>query len=401
MRKSSFPVLLLFFLLSVGVVLVSQKQQELRTTASANTTLQLLPSTSINAPLTKRVGDRISFDVMLYPGSNYITTVKVHISYDASVFEVPQRNGFEINKKAFPFAIEGPIINNDDGSVIATFFVGADPSQAIKVPTKVGTLHLTALRETYNLSTSKIFFEETSQAYSVASQDYAYENVIATTTPAYVVVRPRDAAIPLTPLPQGSEGQASYTVTPAPIVVHSVAPTVTVAPTHPPKELKISFKTFLTGIGKKPLENTHPKRTTRYAKMFLVNAKNFVTTSYDVALRYEESDGSFVGTLIVPDIDTGMYKVQMKVDGYLLSEFSESKFLAVGSEYFFVPVRLFAGDVNNDGRVSVVDYNLMLSCSIIAAESGTCSKQARILADLDDNGRVDENDQFIFIKQNE
>ena len=79
MKRSAFPFLLLFFLLTLGVVIASQKQQEIRTRASANSTLSLVPSTSFSTPITKRVGDTLTFDVMLYPRSNQISTVKVHI----------------------------------------------------------------------------------------------------------------------------------------------------------------------------------------------------------------------------------------------------------------------------------------------------------------------------------
>lgn len=399
MKRSAFPFLLLFFLLTLGVVIASQKQQEIRTRASANSTLSLVPSTSFSTPITKRVGDTLTFDVMLDPRSNQISTVKVHIMYDSSVFEVSEKTGFTTNKKAFPVAVEGPIINNDSGSVIATYFVGVDPNQAIKAPVKVGTLTLKAIKESYNFSTTKIFFEDTSRAYSIASQDYAYENVIATTNPAYVVVRSKNSAPLPTKISISSSPTPIFVSTPSATIVPS--PTATPVPTKIPNDVKLSLKVFFAGIGKERLENKFPEHTTRFANILLIDSKNFVFKVHNVSLKYDEADYSFNGVLSVPDLDAGNYTIQIKADGFLQNEIGSIRYLAVGSEHILPPVSLAGGDINNDGKVTVVDYNHLFTCSIVDIDLKKCSKLIKMRADLDDNGRVDENDQFIFIKQNE
>jgi hypothetical protein len=402
MKRSAFPFLLLFFLLTLGVVIVSQKQQDLRTRASASTTLSLLPLAPFSNPITKRVGDTVSFDVMLNPGSNQISTVKMHIVYDSSVFEVSEKTGFVTNKKAFPVAVEGPIIDNNNDSVIATFFVGADPNQAIKTPVKIGTLTLKAIKETYNFSSSKIFFEETSRAYSISSKDYAFENVIATTNPAYVIVRPKDATpIPTgsagSPLRQGSEGQAGTTITPS--IGATPSATAVPLPTQPSNDVKLSFKVFYTGIGKGRLENKFPEHTTRFAAIYLIDSKNFVSKVNNVSLQYDEGDNSFNGVLTVPNFESGTYTIQIKGDGYLQNEIGSSRVLTAGSEYTLPSVSLVGGDINNDGKVSIIDYNFLFVCSTVDIDPKKCSRLVKMRADLDDNGKVDENDQFIFIKQ--
>jgi hypothetical protein len=420
MKKNVFSVLILFFLLGVGFVLAlqNQKQQDIRSRASASSTISLTPSSSLSAPIRKKVGDSVTFDIMLNPGENAISTVKLHISFDSSFFEAPQ-NALAINTSIFPATVEGPIVNNDAGSVIATLSVGFDPKRAITAPVKIGTITLTALKENggLDISTGKIAFEQDTQAYSVSPNDYAYENVIATAIPAYVVVRSRP-----TPTPTGGTKASSKNVQPkptltpplpkvTPILSQGVVPTAmsTIAPTGAttvivPTEITppfgaatLTFKIFLHGIGiKDRLDNKFPKQKTRYVVASLLDSTNAVAVTHDVLLQYDERDGSFNGKLIIPALNRDSYLVKIKADGYLETQTVSRQDMVGGGDYVLPPISLTPGDLDRDRRVTIFDYNLLIAC--VDGNRTVCTSQVQKRADLDDNGQVDVYDAFIFVK---
>jgi hypothetical protein len=167
-----------------AVVYLSQQQQDTRSRASASTTLSFTPSTTATAPQQKIVGEDVSFDVMIAPGNNRPSLVKLEILFDATKLQ-PTTSPFVVNTSAFPATQEGPIVQS--GKILISVSVGNDPSKAIAQTTKVGTVNFKT-KATTGANTTMISFGGNSQVLSVASQDHASENVLSTTTPAYISI---------------------------------------------------------------------------------------------------------------------------------------------------------------------------------------------------------------------
>ena len=167
-----------------AVVFLSQQQQDDRTRASASTTLSFAPATTATSPMQKTVGQPVSFDVMVTPGNNQVTYVKLEMVYDPTKLQ-PTSSPFTANIDKFPSTLEGPVINN--GRVFIAVSIGADPSKAIKQTTKVGTVNFTAISSTGS-SVTVLSYGNTSQVLSVGAGDQASENVLSTKTPAYVLI---------------------------------------------------------------------------------------------------------------------------------------------------------------------------------------------------------------------
>src|SRR5947209_6993574 len=103
--------LVLLLVVLPALLFIVQKKQESRSHATASTTLSLTPSTNSNTPLQKNIGDPVSFDVMVNPGNNLPSTLKLQIQYDPTKLQ-PASTPFVTNTSAFPTIIEGPVIAN-------------------------------------------------------------------------------------------------------------------------------------------------------------------------------------------------------------------------------------------------------------------------------------------------
>src|SRR5258707_408743 len=102
MKKKISLVLLFLVCLTtiISIASIVEKKQDLRTRAAQSTALSFSPSSNLNNPIQKQVGDTISLNVMLDPGKNYVSIVKVHITYDPSSFSAKGKSTFVVNKSA-------------------------------------------------------------------------------------------------------------------------------------------------------------------------------------------------------------------------------------------------------------------------------------------------------------
>ncbi|MBI2031510.1 MAG: PKD domain-containing protein [Candidatus Levybacteria bacterium] len=203
-------IVILLIAIPLTVYLV-QKQQEIRGKAAPSTILSFVPeSTAI------QVGQTVSFDLMVDPGSNQVSFVKLGIIYDPAKLKVTT-NGFVPNAIAFPTILQEPVY--ESGSISATLSVGADPTKVIQAITKIATVTFEALEQTDAGIPTRITFDSQTQVLSIASGDVFNENVLSTTKPASVAI-------------------TAGTISPTPTLIPSVSPTatprVTLTPTPTP-----------------------------------------------------------------------------------------------------------------------------------------------------------------------
>lgn len=172
--------LLLILPLFIFVVL---EKQDTRSKAEKATTLSFSPTSSKSKPISHKIGDDFYVDLMINPGKNLISLLKLDIQYDPSKIELLDENPININTIVFPKILEGPLYSN--GRIQIVLSVGPDTTRAIATESRVLTLNFKA-----NKSTNKtlIKFGTENSAFSVSVNDQSGENVISTMTPAYVKI---------------------------------------------------------------------------------------------------------------------------------------------------------------------------------------------------------------------
>jgi len=178
----AFSAVVMIMMLPLFLV-INNQQRDTRGRAEASTTLTFTPLTEPNSPLQKNVGDNFSLDVMLNPGKNLVSLIKLDIQYDPALLSISPSNPLIVNEAVFPQIIEGPVYSS--GRVQVILSVGSDLSKAISTHSKVVTINFIAVKEA---SQTLVSFGSGNSVYSVSSNDLDGENVLSSASPAYLKI---------------------------------------------------------------------------------------------------------------------------------------------------------------------------------------------------------------------
>ncbi|HVT62203.1 MAG TPA: PKD domain-containing protein [Legionellaceae bacterium] len=233
-----------------------QQNQETRSHAQAATTLYFASSattTALTGNVQKNVGDTIPLDIIVDPGSNQVSFIKMSISYDPTKLSLDQTNGIVPNSASFPSVLEGPTFAN--GTVTITLSIGADPTKVAQSPTKVATITFTATNTTGSTPTTVKFLDDQTQVLSIASTDQPSENVLSATKPANIAIA-ASATTTITPTPSSGATPTPTTLTPtvtpttSPATSGNAAPTCTLLTASPATSGTAPFTITFTANGK-------------------------------------------------------------------------------------------------------------------------------------------------------
>ncbi len=401
MKSHKMKQLLIGTLLAVvaaipATIFLSQQPQETRSRATASTTLSFAPSTTASAPLVKNGGETVSVDVMLDPGSNLVSVVKLELLYDPTKFII-LNNPFTVNTAAFPTTLEGPVY--EDGKIVVAVSIGSDSTKVIQNATKVGTLTLTT--NGLAVTPTQISFGTFSQALSIAPGDQSNENVLSTTIPAYISI------LGPTPIP---------TLTPSPTPIASSTPTLTPTPTAalptatpPLSGTTLSFTAFLHGIGNSgdnanpnssDFSNKAPIHLTRDVTVLVYNASNQLTASSAGKIIYSATNGNYTGTVGFGDtLPLGDYTVKIKEPTHLQRLVTGIRRITPQQNNIMPVVTFVAGDVNNDNKLNILDYNLLVGCYSDLLPAVSCNPEKKRLTDINDDGLVNQIDYNLLLRE--
>lgn len=173
-----------FLIIMLPVILfVSQKPQTITGMAEGATTLTFSPITSESFPMGKKVGEEFSLDVMVNPGKNVISVVKLDIKYDPHKMKFSANNPITVNSLAFAQILKGPFYSRGNFQIVLS--IGPDQTKALTTETKVLTLNFTALS---SASITQVYFGKDTEALTVSSSGEGGENVLSTTVPSYIKI---------------------------------------------------------------------------------------------------------------------------------------------------------------------------------------------------------------------
>ncbi|HEX8932123.1 MAG TPA: hypothetical protein VF810_03135 [Patescibacteria group bacterium] len=188
-------ILLLLVGIPIAVYLV-QQQQVIKQRAQAATNLSFNPDSSSSTPITKNVGDNIAVDVMVDPGTNLVSFLTLEIQYDPEKLATASANAFQVNSALFPTVTDGP--NYSNGKITIAMSIGTDLTKAITTKSRAATINFTALNTTTTDTPTLVKFGINTLVNSGGPESQASENVLASTTPATIMI---NAAGGVTPPP--------------------------------------------------------------------------------------------------------------------------------------------------------------------------------------------------------
>lgn len=207
---------------------------------------------------------------------------------------------------------------------------------------------------------------------------------------------------PTTPLPTGvtpSSATPTVTVSPEP-------PTPTPIQTTSPDGTKLITTIFLQGIGRggdnvTPGQggNPDPFRLQRPITVELYDTSNVLKATASGVLLYNPTNGNYTGT-IEPDkaVPAGSYSARVIVPGYLAQNISQYFQVSPSATITLPQVTLITGDINQDNVLSILDYNILLGCYSGTSSAKDCDSVRKRMSDLNDDGRVDGLDYNLFLR---
>lgn len=390
-----------------ATLLMTQEEQDTRSRATASSTLSYTPTTTNTAPIVKNVGDTVAVDIIVNPGSNLPSLVKLEMQYDATKFD-PAATPFMVNTAAFPTTVEGPIVL--EGRVLISVSIGNDVTKAIQQPTKVGTLNLVAKAGTDGTPT-QLTFGDRSQILSLAQNDEATENVLATTQPSFVTIG--SAASPTVIATGTTIPTPTLTVTPTLSPTLTPTPTAiltaTLTPTANPTTTTLSFNVLMHGIGNSgdnanpaasDMSNKEPKTQSREIVIAIYDDQNQLAASKSGVITYDATSGSFKGLVDIGNtFQSGVYTIRVKERTHLRRLVPGIQQLTPQTTNILPVFDLIAGDVNNDNKINILDYNLLVGCYSDLLPAVSCTDENKIKTDLNDNGAVNQFDYNLFLRE--
>jgi hypothetical protein len=152
-------------------VFLVQQQQNTRSQATPNTTLNFVPSEK-----PAEVGGKVDFEVWISPGNNQVNFIKLVIGYDGTKLTATT-DSFELNT-ASNLSVIKPLAINDAGNELTLVLSAQNPTKVINQNMKIGTISFT-VNEASETPIQIAFNDQSIQIRSIngANQDAFNENV--------------------------------------------------------------------------------------------------------------------------------------------------------------------------------------------------------------------------------
>jgi hypothetical protein len=183
----------------------------------------------------------------------------------------------------------------------------------------------------------------------------------------------------------------------------TTGPTVTVAPGN----TAVSLNLLLHGIGKggdsaNPNSggNPSPRRTQRNVTVEVYNSQNQLILTKQGNVSFGAANGNFTGQVdLGTTIATGVYSVKVKTTQFLNTLVPGIQSLTQGTVNQLPATVLVNGDIDGNNTLNILDYNILMGCYSDFLPAPSCSTTNKPLADLDDDGDVNQYDYNLFLRE--
>jgi len=125
---------------------------------------------------------------------------------------------------------------------------------------------------------------------------------------------------------------------------------------------------------------------------------NQKVTNKKETLTFDSTMGAFKGgPFDLGDLPTGSYKITIKMDISL--PVTQTVTLTSGQTTSLESISLVTGDVNNDSKLDILDWNMLLDCFSDIQGAKSCDGNKKTQTDITDDNKVNHPDLNIFIRE--
>jgi len=116
---------------------------------------------------------------------------------------------------------------------------------------------------------------------------------------------------------------------------------------------------------------------------------------FTVPFTYNPSGGNYTEELYTPKIPSGKYTVSVTIPKYLQATYPQIITIQSSQTTTLPPLSLVVGDITNDNRINILDYDVLLGC----IQNTACSQNEKVRSDLNDDGKTDQDDLNLFFRE--
>lgn len=386
--------------LSIPIVVAQVlKQQDLRQHAAAGdpVTLSLSPASA-----SKNINDEFDVQLLINTNTNDISAIDGYLKYDDTKLQLMSKTAgvpyTEIDGTLTDYSpstgghtkVQEIILYNQT----ATLVTGPDQIAATfhfkAIANGVAGMYFGTIDSSKTLKIAASSFTGNVPIANASGQPIADITIGTNTTPTDI----SPTTIPTTV--QGGTNAPTATQPPSATPSVTWGPTATSVPTITiaPGDTSITFRVSLPGIGQGSPNlglNGTPLHPQREAKVHILNSNNEIVKTIGGMMTYDQS-GSFYKNAfpLGSDFPSGTYSVKLRFANTLFKTIPGIIQITSGQNSIIQSLStLISGDLNGDNTLGIIDWTLMISC--IKHETA-CTEQVRGLADLNDNGTIDELD---------
>lgn len=183
---------------------------------------------------------------------------------------------------------------------------------------------------------------------------------------------------------------------------HSVVPTAEAASTT----TRFTVSVFLHGIGKSGdnsntngTGNMSPLTISRTISIEVSDSKNTVVKTITGTVTYNPAGGNFTGTIDAGTLVTGIYTLRIKSDKFLRRQVPGIITVTSGQLTTLPSIVLITGDITNDNKLDISDFNLLLDCFSDLLPARNCNAAKKTTTDISDDGSVNQTDYNLLLRE--
>lgn len=193
------------------------------------------------------------------------------------------------------------------------------------------------------------------------------------------------------------------------IITSTIAQPLTqekISPANPKNTTTLILTICLHGIGvcgdnvaTQSAGNLDPLHTTRQASVDLYDNKIQIIKNFQISINYSATDSKFTGRISADNLPTAIAGLKISVPGYLSSSISTGPSFKTNQTNILPIVSLVTGDIDRNNTLNLEDYKKLMLCFDKPNQPNPCITSRHQEADLNDDGAVNGIDYNLFIRE--
>ncbi|HUQ85703.1 MAG TPA: VWA domain-containing protein [Candidatus Limnocylindrales bacterium] len=172
----------------------------------------------------------------------------------------------------------------------------------------------------------------------------------------------------------------------------------------------LSLTLFLHGIGNSgdnanptgiSLSNKNPLKKTRPATVQIYDISNKIFATASGTLTYSSASGNYSGRVqTTTALPSANYNLRVEMDQHLARRIPGTQLIKANIDNPLPDITLVTGDIDNNNKLNILDYNLLLDCYSDTQPAPSCAENSKkIQSDINDDGPVNGTDYNLFIRE--